>query len=971
MTLPTAGDPDKRAVGLDRWRAAGGSQQAQHIPILSAVFGNSPYLSRCALSDVGFMGEILEHGPQQAWHNARDGLFSRLSPLTPEATLMKALRLGKRQMALATAIADLTGAWPLETITATLSDYAERAVAATVAVLLRAGHEAEQITLPHPQQPLKECRYTVFAMGKLGARELNYSSDIDLIVLYDPERMVYRGSKSLADFCVRLTKNMVRILEERTADGYVFRTDLRLRPDPGSTAVAIGVHAALAYYESLGQNWERAAMIKVRPIAGDMALGAWFQHEMRPFVWRRSLDFYAIRDIHSIKRQINATKGGDAVLVAGHNIKLGRGGIREIEFYVQTQQLIFGGREVALRCPATLAALAALADSGRVSMIARDSLTTCYEYLRTLEHRLQMTDDQQTQTLPRDPAGLAALAGFMGFDDTEAFLSHTRRTLRCVQNHYAALFEDEDSLSDPGTLVFTGTDDDPGTLATLADLGFENALAVSATVRGWHHGRYRSLRTTRARELLTELTPALLAALGRSRDPDRAFARFDDLLARLPIGVQIFALFTNNPSLLDLLSEILGDAPRLATLLSQRPGTFEAVLTPGFFEPPAMGVEGRRLMAHDLATWLGGSRHYEETLDMVRQWANARHFQIGVQTLQGLLSAQDGGVALAAVADTAVGAVMTATEGEFTERHGHVEGGGMAILAFGSLAAEEMIAASDLDLVMVYEAGAEASNGPKPLAASEWYGKLTQRLVSGITALTREGRLYEVDLRLRPEGSKGPLAIALSGFSAYYEGAAWTWEYLALVRSRVIAGPAGLVARLEAVIVNALAQPHDRDQRLMDIAAMRRLMARERPDSGPFDVKLRRGGLVDIEFIVGVLILDHMHTHPALRTANTQQAISTLAERDLLTPEQAVTLHEAHGLWLEIRSVLRHLMDEPLNPATAPDGIVRRLAQATGEPDLPRLMARMDDTARAVHELYDRLIDQPVLALKSSQETPP
>lgn len=981
-TLPLPFDDEKCRLAFDRWREEATRRESAfmqeatepdspHYQLLAALFGNSPYLTHCALRDPTFMERVLLQGPAVAWAVAEADMRASLPPTASEPALMKGLRVAKRQMALATAVADITGEWPLRSITETLSGFAETALRLTLAVLLRAAHETGHIALPDPEHPERACGYTLFAMGKMGARELNYSSDIDLIALYDPEIVTYTGTKSVSELFVRLTKNVVRIMEERTADGYVFRTDLRLRPDPGSTALALSVQAAMAYYESLGQNWERAAMIKIRSVAGDGVLGARFIKEMRPFVWRRSLDFYAIRDIHSIKRQINAVKGWGVVQVAGHNIKLGRGGIREIEFFAQTQQLIFGGREPVVRAPATLDALAALTASGRVSEAVRDDLIECYHFLRTLEHRLQMIDDAQTQTLPSDPHRLAALAVFMGFANVDDFEAKTRTILNRVEVCYADLFEEEDSLSEDGNLVFTGSEDDPGTLATLAEMGFANPSVVIATVRGWHHGRYRALRATRARELLTELIPTLLQAFSRTRNPDRAFTGFDGFLSRLPMGVQIFALFVSNPSLLDLVAEIMGDAPRLATLLSTRPGTLDAVLAPGFFDLPPMGNAGRALLTKEIDALLSGSRHYEETLDMLRLWANGRKFQIGVQTLQGLLTAGSGGQALAAVADVTVAKVLEATEAEFAVRHGSVAGGGMAILALGTAAAEEMISSSDLDLVMVYEATGETSDGVKPLAASEWFGRLTQRVVAGITALTSEGRLYDVDLRLRPEGTKGPLASSLEAIRRYYDGAAWTWEFLALTRARVIAGPPELVSALEATIADVFARPRDPDQTLVDIADMRRLMVREHKPSGPFDVKLRRGGLIDIEFIVGTLVLITVAHHPEVRSAKMEEAVARLADIGVLAANDAEILAEAHGLWLEIRSVLRHLMDEPFNPDDPPAGVVSRLTRATGEPDLATLTARMEATATAVLALYERLIDSPADLARTRLEAKP
>jgi glutamate-ammonia-ligase adenylyltransferase len=453
-------------------------------------------------------------------------------PSASAEAVMRSLRRARRRMALAVALADIGGAWPLEAVTAALTAFAETAIGAAVAHLLASAASTGEIALPYPDDPARGSGFVVLGMGKLGARELNYSSDIDLILLFDDERLAdsYTGKRSPQEFFVRLARDLVRLLEERTADGYVFRTDLRLRPDPGSTPPVLSMLAAETYYESTGQNWERAAMIKARPVAGDLAAGQRFLDLLRPFVWRKSLDFAAIQDIHSIKRQINAHRGGARIAVAGHNIKLGRGGIREIEFFAQTQQLIWGGREPALRTSRTCEALQALADSGHISADVPAKLIDAYRFLRTLEHRLQMAEDRQTHQLPSEPGKLAQIAKFMGFPDTDSFAATVLRVLRTVEDEYAGLFEEAPELGGGGALVFTGAEDHPDTLQTLTALGFREPSAVSAAVRAWHHGRYRAMRSTRARELLTEIMPALLGAFGKTVDPDGALMRFDEFL---------------------------------------------------------------------------------------------------------------------------------------------------------------------------------------------------------------------------------------------------------------------------------------------------------------------------------------------------------------------------------------------------------------------------------------------------------
>jgi len=966
------------AVALERWLEnatrsddsavqlllqAAVADGSPYLPYLAALFGNSPYLTLCALKDPAYLCEVLAQGPDAAWQDLQTNVRNTLFGEKDIARLMKGLRVGKRRLALLSGLADISHAWSLEQVTGALSTYAALALDLAATHLLRDGAEGGHIVLPHPDQPCKDSGFVVLGMGKLGAGELNYSSDIDIICLYDYDKITYVGRKSVSEFFVRLTKTLVRIMDERTADGYVFRTDLRLRPDPGSTAVCISTVAAEAYYESFGQNWERAAMIKVRALAGDLERGDEFVRHLRPFVWRKSLDFYAIQDIHSIKRQINAHKGCGVVAVAGHNIKLGRGGIREIEFFAQTQQLIWGGREPGTRTSRTLEALQALVEHSHVKPQVAAELTVAYRFLRTLEHRLQMIDDAQTQTLPADPDRLLHLAAFMGFEDLDSFDQAVRSTLCLVESHYADLFEEAPDLSsDVGNLVFTGAEDDPDTLRTLGEMGFSNVAGIAATVRGWHHGRYRALRSTRAKELLTELLPSLLKALGKTSQPDQAFMHFDDFLGQLPAGVQIFSVFHANPSLLDLVAVIMGDAPRLAHILARRSNTLDAVMAPGFFDTPL----GRDDLATELDQLVAQSAAYEETLDLCRLWANSHKFQIGVQTLQQLLTARQAGEALTAVADVVLSRLLTATSAEFARTHGEIPGGGFCVIAMGKMGGREMTATSDLDLITVYEVSgdAEQSDGRRPLSRADYYIRLTQRFINGITALTREGSLYEVDMRLRPSGSKGPLAVSLTSFIKYNNDDAWTWEHLALTRARVVCGDPLLQGRIEAAVQEVLCRPRDPDKLLVDVANMRALMARERKPASIFDVKLTRGGLVDIEFLVQYLILRHGTQHPAIARANVADALLALREAGLLTADQLAVLDQAHCLWLELQGIIRHMVEGAFDPAQASDGLRHRLAQAAGLASFEQLQQHMEQTYGAVYAVFGALIEIPADAAR-------
>ncbi|HWK43913.1 MAG TPA: bifunctional [glutamine synthetase] adenylyltransferase/[glutamine synthetase]-adenylyl-L-tyrosine phosphorylase, partial [Stellaceae bacterium] len=724
--LPRPADPAQLEVELGRWAEA-----ATHMPDralgqamldavatastrirLEAIFGNSPFLTRLALREPELVTAVLRSGPQESFAQVIRSLNldhvqepGNSTPISGMDTVQVARRLrdAKRHAALIIAMADLADQWSLDQVTGALSRFAEATLQVALHHLVRVAIAAGQLAPAEDGSEGDQAGIIILGMGKLGAHELNYSSDVDLMILFDADRLRYIGRDTPQAFMARLARDLVRLMEERTADGYVFRTDLRLRPDPASTPPAVSLAAAETYYGSMGQNWERAAMIKARPVAGDLAAGRRFLASLAPFIWRKHLDFAAIRDIHSIKRQIDARHGGSLADLAGHNIKLGRGGIREIEFFVQTQQLIWGGRVPALRTAGTIETLAGLAMVGRIDGSVAIDLAAAYTALRRIEHRLQMIDDSQTHSLPTDAEGMRRLALFSGYPDTPALETALQAELGRVQRHYAELFRDAPSLSGPGSLVFTGRDDDPETLDTLARLGFAEPARVSETIRGWHHGRLRATRSMRARELLTELVPVLLAALSRTGNPDFAFARFDEFLGRLPASVQLFSLFQHHAEVLDLLAQILGEAPQLGRQLSRTPELLDAVLAPGFFDPLPIAADfSVDALRADLDNVLTRARDYEDVLDLTRRWTTDMRFRVGVQLLEGYLDGSGSGLHLAAIAETVLRELLPRVAADLARMHGTVPGGEVAILAFGKLGSREMTAASDLDLVLIY-----------------------------------------------------------------------------------------------------------------------------------------------------------------------------------------------------------------------------------------------------------------------------
>jgi len=971
--LPRPHDRDRARRGREDWLASGdaAARRVADDPrgraLLDALFGNSPFLGQALLKDPAYGALAIEQGPQAALAAARATLDEtalevaaldlRSRSRDGAQRLGAALRRAKREAALAIALADIGGVWPLERITGALTEFADQALAHAARHLLGLAADQGELAVVDRARPEHGSGFAIIAMGKYGAHELNYSSDIDLMVFFDQEVVRYTGKKSPQDLFVRVTRELTRLMTERTGDGYVFRVDLRLRPDPGISPIAMSMGAAEAYYEGMGQNWERAAMIKARPCGGDREAGRLFLQRLAPFVWRRHLDFAAIADIHSIKRQINAHHGHGEIAVEGHDIKLGHGGIREIEFFAQTQQLIAGGRDKRLRGSRTVEALAALAATGRIGAEVAAELTDSYGFHRRVEHRLQMIDDQQTHSLPRDTEGLAHFAAFLGYADPKAFAKDLRRHLTRVRGHYAALFETAPSLGAPtgGSLVFTGTENDPATIANLQSLGFRDAPDIAARIRAWHHGRVRAMRSTRARELLTELTPTLLQALARAPDPDATFRRFDTFVTGLPAGVQLFSLLHANPALFELLTEIMGMAPRLAERLSHRPALLDALLSPDLLEASADGTRS----ADALVEAVAGAAHFEDALDAIRQLADELRLILGVRLLRGRLDPESAGRAYATLAELVIAALLPAVTAEFAKAHGPPPGGGMAVLALGKLGSREMNERSDLDLIFVYEAPADdtPSNGPRPLAPTTYYARLAQRLLAALTAPTAAGQLYQVDMRLRPSGTSGPVAVDLDGFRKYQTESAWTWEHMALTRARVIAEPSPLADKVMAVVEAVLRAPREPTKLRADVADMRRRIAREFPGKSVWDIKYARGGLIDLEFVVQYLALAHPEAVPMMLRENVATAVASLAVAKRLSMARAQALSDAWRLYTAVQAVLRLSIDGTFDPEQAPPGLSAALGRAAGKRDAGAVGKALASAQKKVAAIYDAILE--------------
>ncbi|MGP3696296.1 [protein-PII] uridylyltransferase family protein [Rhodobacter sp. NSM] len=872
--------------------------------LLSGAAGCSPYLRGLMLREADWLRPALAVSPEAA-------LEAILSPLDelPLAALGDGLRIAKRRTALLTALADLGGVWPLETVTGALTRLADRAT--DLAMKRLVADEIRRGKLPGaaPEDADTAGGMVALAMGKMGAGELNYSSDIDLVCLFDESRYPGAEQEARASF-IRVTRKMTALLSDLTGEGYVFRTDLRLRPDAAVTPVCLSMAAAESYYESVGRTWERAAYIKARPCGGDLAAGERFLKVLVPFVWRKHLDFVAIQDAHDMRLRIRDHRGlHGPVVIEGHDMKLGVGGIREIEFFTQTRQLIAGGRDPGLRDRTTVGGLRALSAAGWVPPEVTEELIDHYRAHREVEHRLQMVQDAQTHRMPATPEGVDRIAAFCGLSP-EAFRAGLHDRLGRVDRLTEGFFA-------PGE----------------AEEGPELSARARETVEGW--ANYPALRSQRAVAIFNRLRPQILKSLGRAANPDEALAAFDGFLGGLPAGVQIFALFDANPPLVDLIADICATSPKLARYLSRNSAVLDGVIGGGFFTH----WPGTPTLARELAGRLEGIPDYERRLDAARRWMKEWHFRVGVHHLRGLVDAFEAAKEYADLAEAVVAALWPVVCEEFARKHGPQPGRGAVVLGMGSLGAGRLNAGSDLDLIVIHDAqGQEESTGPRPLASRPYFARLTQALVTALTAPMAEGRLYEVDMRLRPSGRQGPVATALESFRSYQREEAWTWEHLALTRARPIAGDPALAGEIEALRREILAEKAVPARVLPDVSDMRRRLAEAKPATGPWEAKNGAGRLMDIELLAQTAAL--LAGDPARRV---EQQLRAGVRTGFLDGADETALLSAYRLCWRLQAGSRLLSEGAVDFGTLGEGGRAFLLREVEAPSAEALLARLQD----------------------------
>ncbi|MEI6486154.1 MAG: bifunctional [glutamine synthetase] adenylyltransferase/[glutamine synthetase]-adenylyl-L-tyrosine phosphorylase [Sphingomonadales bacterium] len=886
------------------------------VTAASVAWAEAPFLKGLIRGRPATLATLAAAGP--------DAALAAAMALAADAGLpvMPRLRTARRDVALVAALADLAGLWGLEEVTAALSRFTDAAIDAAIAAAL-----AERGA---PNRGL-----VALALGKLGSRELNYSSDADLIFLHDPALMPVRGSEDPNEAAVRITRRAVAILGDLTPDGYVARIDLRLRPASEITPMSISLAAAEHYYQSEALTWERVAFIRARAVGGDVVMGSEFLARIRPFVWRRSLDYTAVRDIQSVSLRIRDHFEGGQALGPGFDLKRGRGGIREVEFFAQINQLIWGGRDPALRCPATLDGLAALAAANRVAPAEARRLAASYRALRTLEHRLQMRRDEQTHAIPRLAADRHAVARLCGWKDGKALAAQLKLITEPVATAYDRLIRAAAPEAPPVPA-------DPK--AWLKQHHPALAKLLPPLIAGWRQGRYRALRTEAARADFEAVLPVLVARLAAAADPATAASRLDGLLSALPAGAQFFALLRANPRLVGLLGNLVGVTPVLAEALARDPALFDVMLSPDAFAP----LPPADVLAAELGRLCRGGG-LEERLDRVRRWTAEYRFQLGAQLVEGHADALAVARSLADLADAAVQALLPAVAAEFALAHGAVPGGELVVLALGRHGGRAMTHASDLDLVFLFTGHHEAvSDGPRPLPAATYFNRLAARLVTALSVPTAAGALYEVDTRLRPWGAKGNLALSIPSFARYQREEAESWEHMALTRARVVAGPGGAA---QAVIADVLAAPRDAAALARAVLAMRAEMAAAKPPQGRFDVKLAAGGMVDLEFIVHFRQLaSGIGLSPELPVAMADLAAAGLIPADLAA---------AHDFLARTLIWLRLLFAGARVPDALPDPVQAILARALGAANFAGFTEQLAIARQAVRVAWADVFNNP------------
>lgn len=937
---------------------------------LLAILGYSNFLSSLIQRSPGdyvwLMREVGLSGTRysSAMH---DDLTKRLPVGGELEDAGRILRVNKYREMLRIGVRDLLGAATLEETVHDISNLAEASIDASVEIAMTHLKQKHGVPLRITERGVtRPGKFCVLGMGKLGGEELNYSSDVDLFYLYSSHEGMttgrpsksggYRDSVENHRFYVRLGETITRLLNERTADGIVFRVDLRLRPEGESGEIAYSLPSLDVYYQSWGRTMDRLALLKGKPVGGDRRLGEVFLESMIRFVYRRHLDYTAIEEIGVLKEKIHRQIDEEASGI--RDIKLGRGGIRDIEFLIQSLQLIHGGRNPAIREKNSLRALDRLMKNGFLTERDAETLRESYIFLRTVEHRVQLVEERQTHTLPHSEDEISKLAYIMGFirdgkGDESRFREALNRVTEDVRVCYDHLFFTEDvprssrDVPEPNLLREDLTEEEA--VEELGSAGFSDPEAAYRNLLLLRDGPSYGHFTDTCRHLLRQIAPRLLAELKGVPDPDAVLVNLNRFIGKVGARASYYSMLARNPESIKLLASLFGSSPFLSGFLLRQPDLLDLMISGTDLS------EGRSLedLEEEIREILGPSPSFEDELIMLRRYRNGEILRIGLGDLLGLRKLPGVNMELTALAEGLLRASFDMAVRDVAVDRGDPPGS-FGVVAMGKMGGREMNYSSDLDLVFLFQGG-EGSR--------EFYTRVAQRMITIITSPTGEGVLYRADMRLRPSGHAGPLVTTLDSFRRYHQEDAMVWERQALTKARWVAGDREFGGNIAGTIDELTYSHAIGKEEVREIRRVRDRMENEisGESSGQFhDIKVGKGGLVDIEFAVQVLQLYYGHDLPEVRTASTMEALKALKDSGLVEENQYNALHRAYIFFREIenRSQLYQDRSDPRIPAD--EKKVQPLARSLGyfgEAGSPAdFLEKVRDTKLLIRSEYENLM---------------
>lgn len=982
--------PDQALNGLERIAGVVGREDLLFVcmdPLHRARFlficGSSPFLTsifyRCpsSLHDLFVQGAI---DTSKSYHET----VAQLRALVPETADYKELfpifRRFKYSEILRIAARDLNGIAPLEEVMGELADLAAAALQVAYEACRRLQvreHGAPLRKTPHGEE---EADLVVLGMGKLGGRELNFSSDIDLIYFYtsdegqtagvhQPDGSV-KGSISLHAFFVKLAEMISKVISQVTEDGFVFRVDMGLRPEGKSGDLALSLNSAEIYYESWGQSWERSAMLKAWPVAGSMDLGEEFLRMIEPFIYRKYLDYTLVEDMMSMKKKIDSSlardRGGE------ENIKLGRGGIREIEFFIQALQLVFAGKNPALRQKNSLHALTDLKNSHIISEEDCRALSDAYRFLRIVEHRIQMVNERQTHSLPGSEEEMLLLArrcGFLEEGGLAAFRETLERHRQQVSARYGDLFFSRDKRKEevaPEISFLFDPNADPDLVKDmLAERGFEEVDSAYENLLLLRDGPPRSKLAPRNRRLREEIVPYLFLEIVATPDPDLALANLEKFLRAVGARTSFYALLAENREIAKLLIPLFGMSEFLSKIFILAPELLDAMVSHSF--PPRKDLAESK---SELCSLLSQTDDFEQSLDILRRYRHEEFLRIGMHDIYGHLDQTEITGQLTILAESCLAAAIEIALRElarfgrptFVAADGSEQEASFVVIGMGKMGGGELNYHSDLDIIYVYDYQG-STNGERSISNREYFAKLGQKIISILSTPTREGYAYKIDTRLRPSGNAGPLVTSLESFESYHREEAQIWERQALTKARLVYGDDPLRKNIEKVISETVYGSSADQEVRQEIHRLRMRMEHElaRETTGSYNIKTGRGGMVDVEFLVQFLQLKFGRDCPEIRCVATLAALQAIRTAGLISEDDFQTLHDGYTFLRHLENRLRIIHDYSMNALGGSRIYLNRLARRLGYDEKLRnpgesLMADYERITTGVRQVYDRIL---------------